>query len=87
MTAAKKTRPKNFLLSKARLAEMIEAATVDAHGESEQTTGWFTMISRCRSRRPRARSGSRHTASGAEKGDEHAQEDAPAEPPGMGRGA
>src|SRR5262249_54964397 len=29
---------------KARLAEMIEEATVDAHDESEQTTGWFTMI-------------------------------------------
>jgi hypothetical protein len=23
---------------------MIEEATVDAYGESEQTTGWFTMI-------------------------------------------
>jgi hypothetical protein len=23
---------------------MIEAATVDAYGESEQTTGWFTVI-------------------------------------------
>jgi len=23
---------------------MIEVATVDAYGESEQTTGWFTMI-------------------------------------------
>jgi hypothetical protein len=31
-------------LSKARLAEMIEEATVDAYGEYEQTTGWFTMI-------------------------------------------
>lgn len=31
-------------ISKARLAEMIEDATVDAYGESEQTTGWFTMI-------------------------------------------
>lgn len=31
-------------VSKARLAEMIEEATVDAYGESEQTTGWFTMI-------------------------------------------
>ena len=31
-------------ISKARLAEMIEEATVDAYGESEQTTGWFTMI-------------------------------------------
>ena len=31
-------------LSKASLAEMIEEATVDAYGESEQATGWFTMI-------------------------------------------
>lgn len=31
-------------LSKTRLAEMIEAATVDAYGESEQVTGWLTMI-------------------------------------------
>jgi hypothetical protein len=41
---AKQTTPKNLRLSKARLAEMIEEATVDAYGESEQTTGWFTMI-------------------------------------------
>jgi hypothetical protein len=27
-----------------RLAEMIEEATVDAYGESEQATGWFTMF-------------------------------------------
>src|SRR6266545_1944972 len=31
-------------LSKVRLAEMIEEATVDAYGESEQATGWFTML-------------------------------------------
>lgn len=31
-------------LSKARLEEMIEEATVDAHDESEQTTGWFTTF-------------------------------------------
>src|SRR5438552_4179904 len=31
-------------ISKARLLEMIEEATVDAHGQSEQVTGWFTMI-------------------------------------------
>lgn len=31
-------------LSKARLAEMIEEATVDAHDESEQSLGWFTMF-------------------------------------------
>jgi len=33
-------------LSKARLAEMIEEATLDAYGESEQATGWFTMLER-----------------------------------------
>ncbi len=31
-------------LTKARLAEMIERATVDAYGVSEQITGWLTMI-------------------------------------------
>ncbi len=31
-------------IAKVRLAEMIEEATVDAYGESEQVTGWFTVI-------------------------------------------
>ena len=31
-------------ISKARLKEMIEQATVDAYNESEQITGWFTVI-------------------------------------------
>ena len=31
-------------LDKARLAEMIEEATVDAYDESEQATGWFTVL-------------------------------------------
>ena len=31
-------------ISKARLEAMIEQAMVDAHGESEQIAGWFTMI-------------------------------------------
>lgn len=31
-------------LSAARVAEMIEEATVDAYGEGEQATGWFTVI-------------------------------------------
>jgi hypothetical protein len=31
-------------LSKTRLAEMIEEATVDAYNDSELVTGWFTMI-------------------------------------------
>ena len=39
----RKTR-RASLISKARLDEMIEQATVDAHDESEQITGWFTMI-------------------------------------------
>jgi hypothetical protein len=31
-------------LSAAKLTEMIEEATVDAYGEEEQATGWFTVI-------------------------------------------
>jgi hypothetical protein len=31
-------------LSAAKLAEMIEEATVDAYGECEQATSWFTVI-------------------------------------------
>lgn len=31
-------------INKARLAAMIEEATIDAYGDSEQTTGWYTMI-------------------------------------------
>jgi len=31
-------------MSKVRLAAMIEEATVDAYGDSEQTTGWYTML-------------------------------------------
>jgi len=44
---ARKTRDKKALqprLSKARLEEMIEAATVDCHDESEQMMAWFTML-------------------------------------------
>lgn len=41
----RKSRGQNILPpAKAKLAEMIEQATVDAYGESEQTTGWFTVI-------------------------------------------
>jgi hypothetical protein len=40
-TKPKSGRPR---ISKARLAEMLEEATVDAYGESERTTGWYTMI-------------------------------------------
>src|SRR5215475_7226415 len=31
-------------LSKARLDELVEEALVDAYGESEQATGFYTMI-------------------------------------------
>ncbi len=45
-TLTTKTRSKRTTarLGTARLAEMIEDATVDAHDESEQATGWFTMF-------------------------------------------
>ena len=43
-TATPKIRGLRSRLSKTRLAEMIEQATVDAYDESEQTTGWFTMF-------------------------------------------
>jgi hypothetical protein len=33
-----------LLLSKARLGELIEEALVDANGESEEMTGFFTMM-------------------------------------------
>lgn len=41
---AKKSRNTASRISKARLAAMIEEATVDAYGESEQTSGWYTML-------------------------------------------
>lgn len=31
-------------IPKARLAAMVEEATVDCYNESEQVSGWFTMI-------------------------------------------
>ena len=44
-TMKHKSRGQSTLrLSKTKHAEMIEQATVDAYGESEQITGWFTMI-------------------------------------------
>jgi hypothetical protein len=47
MSATRQRKNRRALrLSKTRLAEMIEEATVDAYGESEQITGWFTMIDR-----------------------------------------
>jgi hypothetical protein len=42
-TTTRKNR-RRLPISKARLKEMIEQATVDAYNESEQITGWFTMI-------------------------------------------
>ena len=42
--AAKKSSNTASRISKARLAAMIEEATVDAYGDSEQTTGWYTML-------------------------------------------
>jgi hypothetical protein len=44
MSAEKPKRRQRRPLSKSRLAQMIEQATVDAYGESDQVTGWFTMI-------------------------------------------
>jgi hypothetical protein len=49
VTKSSKQKPKTGArprarLSAARLAEMIEEATVDAYGECEQATGWFTML-------------------------------------------
>jgi hypothetical protein len=49
MTMAKtkkkaKARKARSGISAARLAEMLEEATVDAYDESEQVTGWFTML-------------------------------------------
>jgi hypothetical protein len=35
---------RTFGLSKKRLAELVEEATVDAHDGSEQATGFYTMI-------------------------------------------
>ena len=38
------TKTRRPHISKRRLEEMIEAATVDCYSESEQMAGWFTMI-------------------------------------------
>jgi len=40
----KRKTPRLLRISKARLEEMIEEATVDCYNESEQITGWFTTI-------------------------------------------
>lgn len=44
MKGTKRRPARRPRISKARLEEMVEQATVDAYGESEQTTGWFTTI-------------------------------------------
>jgi hypothetical protein len=44
MKAMNRSHPRRPRISKARLEEMIEQATIDANDESEQATGWFTMI-------------------------------------------
>ena len=41
---AKTSRNTASRISKARRAAMIEEATVDAYGDSEQSTGWYTML-------------------------------------------
>jgi hypothetical protein len=43
-TSTKSVQPR---IGKARLEAMVEEATVDSHDESEQMTGWFTMIDEC----------------------------------------
>jgi hypothetical protein len=32
------------MISEARMAAMIEEATIDTYGDSEQTSGWYTML-------------------------------------------
>jgi len=44
MRAMKQRSLRRPRISKTRIEEMIEQATVDACGESEQTTGWFTRL-------------------------------------------
>jgi hypothetical protein len=48
MAKTEKTRTKNKtrakILASAKLDEMIDEATVDAHDESEQMTGFYTMF-------------------------------------------
>lgn len=42
--ARKQSARKSQGIARARLSEMIEEATVDAYGESEQVTGFYTLI-------------------------------------------
>ena len=41
---AKKTKPKEIHLNRARLDELLAEALVDANSESEQATGFYTML-------------------------------------------
>lgn len=43
-TSKAMSRRASTRIDKARLAEMIEVATVDTYDESEQATGWFTVF-------------------------------------------
>jgi hypothetical protein len=40
----KNTKPKEVHLSRVRLDELVAEALVDANGESEQATGFYTML-------------------------------------------
>lgn len=44
MSAGKVKRRPTPRLAKARYLNMVEQATVDAYGDSEQINGWFTVI-------------------------------------------
>jgi len=44
MTASKRKGGQFPRLTKAKFAKMVEQATLDAYGHSEQIIGWFTMI-------------------------------------------
>jgi hypothetical protein len=44
MRASTRKNRRVLPVSRARLEEMVEQATVDANGESEEVTGWLTMI-------------------------------------------
>ena len=43
-SASKKNNSQRGRATTARLDELIEEATIDAYGESEQTTGFFTIL-------------------------------------------
>lgn len=43
-TRTKPARRRNAAISRTQLNAMLEEATVDAYGESEQTAGWYAML-------------------------------------------